>query len=1626
MSRPRPDKFADFFPAAPSVVHKHKTTAQLDKKSSRASQLDEQPKDAQAIVAGDQATPTKPHQSAFLADTSISAKRNYQAYSQDQTDSPSGDLLNGVSSASSSSAASSIFSAAATYPNMAAPNGHFTSLTPLTNSDSPPRSKLMSPSLNPTLHPSTANGVALHSPAPGSITPLHTPPVQRRLARDPEPCIKGTKCVYDPELDKSLSSKDKRKAKAQFQEFGSAPEDNIAPPDPRLSIPDYHKGNVGKGKGKFRPAPYNLRLWAPDPAYVVAQSQATMIVITGFDPLISISQISAQFASFGDIADIDSKTDPMTGRILAICSIMYQDCPSFRGGGPISAALGAKTAYLEGKRGIRIGTKTVKVEMDRDGSVTDKLVEKAIAQQRKEIGFAAQKKVQTPRSADLPVTPTPPQPPVFSRSAGPPPTAPKGPAARASVKPPPNSIAARYADPKPEKPAKAERSSLIESDIAAELQNQPYIFISHSHIPVMASTIPHLKKRLRMYDWRDVRCDHTGYYVIFEQSKHGQMEANKAYQGSHMHPLFTYTMHMELHMTVSQKKQGPAAPPEAPAAPVVYVVSKNQLRQKRLHDFDLEEEKRQRAKDLDPCRAVVQLVIQELRDKLLEDVKSRIAARALYDYLDPARHAEKRRQFGLEDPEGLRRPGPSRLEEGSSTPDSRFGGRRHLGSRNLNVLSLPKIGKLSGFEDTMAGFRDGRRKAAPRPYVRPLFHQLSQFHDEDDSDDERQTSLTRDTEDLESRPPSRVSMTSVSDDDDELLRKAMKRRLQNREETEIGEAMIKKEPDIKSSAEDLIIAKLERSIHDLSPTSRKRKRLLQELRARKRHKADDELFGIGKPEIEREDSVDVKVDEIETPVEGTPDIESDAVKPAVKKAKAKKKSKKQVLEEEQAALRQAKAEAEADQVVDDVLELAAEEEALAEEAERRPVVEWGVSAVQPEPTVDDDEAVMADIRGWQASLMDNEDLELLAEVLKDKVPMPVGNVAAWAWRQEQIRSLKKDTQLGGLRTEPAIDGYYEVNPSGSARTEPIKKILESEKSKYLPHRIKVQKARERRQEEAKKDPLTVVKPADVPKTSSRGKRADDRRTIKDLDRQREMLQAHGDDADVLRFNQLQKRKKPVKFARSAIHNWGLYSLEPIQASEMIIEYVGEKIRQEIADLREIKYTESGIGSSYLFRIDEGTVVDATKKGGIARFINHSCNPNCTAKIIRVGGTKRIVIYALRDIEKDEELTYDYKFEHTHASVFGFGFCFGFGISVDAYAASQSGLRDFAPGIHSHTRWVNQLLSSYQERRSSRQYSVLAWDITEDEIVGMAAFFLSLIKPLARYYVTWALVNLHKTEDSALHDEPFSGAEQTRVLRSLYRFQLCCNLFGMSHYENLRLTRPRFTSVDLLTIFFCKFEPWEVEEIACIYAFAKEMYELPLTVWEVHREKALNPSSDGSFDLDDAMDMTNNALAQTGLRNGVLAGIVSRGLELLHTVFNITERTVLVSTMQKYVARKAVFFLENEAFGQDAQMERRVQQRSSRDEKEQHCHPLLFNGDFAPDGKQIYPPLAWTLLWQGTYSNLFGSYVPDGIRRWGYVMWDAGRIERTDAEALLRQESRAHWGRFDPRDVDPFTMLQWLM
>ena len=133
------------------------------------------------------------------------------------------------------------------------------------------------------------------------------------------------------------------------------------------------------------------------------------------------------------------------------------------------------------------------------------------------------------------------------------------------------------------------------------------------------------------------------------------------------------------------------------------------------------------------------------------------------------------------------------------------------------------------------------------------------------------------------------------------------------------------------------------------------------------------------------------------------------------------------------------------------------------------------------------------------------------------------------------------------------------------------------------------------------------------------------------------------DSELMKYNQLHFRKKKLTFGRSRIHNWGLFALETIPADEMVIEYVGQVIRQQVADTREKGYEKIGIGSSYMFRIDSETIIDATKCGNFGRFINHSCTPNCTAKILTVDDTKRIVIYSKEEIPAGGEITYDYKF-----------------------------------------------------------------------------------------------------------------------------------------------------------------------------------------------------------------------------------------------------------------------------------------------------------------------------------------------------------------------------------------------
>jgi uncharacterized protein len=105
--------------------------------------------------------------------------------------------------------------------------------------------------------------------------------------------------------------------------------------------------------------------------------------------------------------------------------------------------------------------------------------------------------------------------------------------------------------------------------------------------------------------------------------------------------------------------------------------------------------------------------------------------------------------------------------------------------------------------------------------------------------------------------------------------------------------------------------------------------------------------------------------------------------------------------------------------------------------------------------------------------------------------------------------------------------------------------------------------------------------------------------------------------------------------RSSIHGWGVFATTTIPKNTRIIDYAGEKISSRESLRRERRYIKSG--HIWCFTLTRRTVVDAHVGGNIARYINHSCRPNCYVQIR--DGT--IWIRAARTIRKGEELSYHY-------------------------------------------------------------------------------------------------------------------------------------------------------------------------------------------------------------------------------------------------------------------------------------------------------------------------------------------------------------------------------------------------
>ena len=114
---------------------------------------------------------------------------------------------------------------------------------------------------------------------------------------------------------------------------------------------------------------------------------------------------------------------------------------------------------------------------------------------------------------------------------------------------------------------------------------------------------------------------------------------------------------------------------------------------------------------------------------------------------------------------------------------------------------------------------------------------------------------------------------------------------------------------------------------------------------------------------------------------------------------------------------------------------------------------------------------------------------------------------------------------------------------------------------------------------------------------------------------------------------------PIEVRKSKIQGRGVFAIRRIRKGQRIVEYAGEHITP---DEGEARYVEGDMRRhhTFLFTLDENTVIDGGRRGNISRFINHSCDPNAEAII----EDDRIFIYAKRNIQPGTEILYDYQYE----------------------------------------------------------------------------------------------------------------------------------------------------------------------------------------------------------------------------------------------------------------------------------------------------------------------------------------------------------------------------------------------
>jgi uncharacterized protein len=122
-----------------------------------------------------------------------------------------------------------------------------------------------------------------------------------------------------------------------------------------------------------------------------------------------------------------------------------------------------------------------------------------------------------------------------------------------------------------------------------------------------------------------------------------------------------------------------------------------------------------------------------------------------------------------------------------------------------------------------------------------------------------------------------------------------------------------------------------------------------------------------------------------------------------------------------------------------------------------------------------------------------------------------------------------------------------------------------------------------------------------------------------------------------RVSRIEARPDMIRVRRSRLHGRGVFALRRIRKGTRVVEYLGDRVSHDEADNR---YSHKPVedNHTFLFIVNRSTVIDGGANGNDARYINHSCDPNCESLI----EDRRVFIEAIRTVQPGDELTYDYQ------------------------------------------------------------------------------------------------------------------------------------------------------------------------------------------------------------------------------------------------------------------------------------------------------------------------------------------------------------------------------------------------